>query len=233
MTSVFLLALIMLGQDRPPAPQPEPRPLPDAFQPDPTWKPLGTDLWFDPAERRLVMRARVALREGALEHLLCLKNTKEHEAVLATRAVPKLIHAGLLLTGAEPGHPVRFRPEFQPPEGPPIAIEVEWEENGKTRRLPARELVKDEHTGHVLDKDWVFVGSETIVDPDTKKTYYAADDGDLITVANFPSAILDVPFASTSNDAERNFVANTPKIPPRGTMVVMYLKPAARIPQPR
>lgn len=233
MSSALLVALALLGQEQAPSAPPDSPPLPDAFRPDPTWKPLGTDLWFDPTQKRLIMRARVALREGALEHLLCFKNTKEHEAVLATRAAPKLIHAGLLLTGVEPGHPVRFRPEFQPPEGPPIAIDVEWEENGKTKRVPARDLVKDEHTGRVLEKDWVFVGSETVVDPETKKTYYTADDGDLITVANFPSAILDVPFASTSNDTERNFVANTPKIPPRGTMVTMYLKPAARAPERR
>ena len=57
------------------------------------------------------------LREGPLEHLLCLKGTKEHEAILATDAQPRQIHAGLLLTGAEPGHPVRFLPKFEPPAG--------------------------------------------------------------------------------------------------------------------
>ena len=59
------------------------------------------------------------LREGPLEHLLCLKGTKEHEAILATDAQPRQIHAGLLLTGAEPGHPVRFLPKFEPPPAPP------------------------------------------------------------------------------------------------------------------
>ena len=49
----------------------------DAFRPDPAWKPFGPSLWFDPAQRRLVVRARVVFREGALEHLLCLKGTKD------------------------------------------------------------------------------------------------------------------------------------------------------------
>ena len=54
---------------------------------------------------------------------------------------------------------------------------------------------------------------------------FTADDGDLITVANFSSAILDLPFASTANDADRVFSANTPVLPPRGTFVTMFLSP--------
>ena len=68
----------------------------------------------------------------------------------------------------------------------------------------------------------------------TKKTVYTADDGDLITVANFINAILDLPFASTANDADRTFVANTDRIPPRGTVVMMFLRPRpAPPPTPR
>jgi hypothetical protein len=76
-----------------------------------------------------------------------------------------------------------------------------------------------------LTTDWVFAGSEFYVDELTKKKLYAADDGDLITVANFASSILDLPFASTANDAGRTFVANTARIPPRGTPVTLILRP--------
>jgi hypothetical protein len=206
-------------------PETNPKPPADSFRPDPTWTTLGPSLWFDPKGKRLVMRARVALREGALEHLLCLKGTKEHEAILATPATPRLIHAGLLLTGAKEGHPVRFVPKFEPPEGSAIAIELEWQADDKTMRADAREWIRDERTKGSLEKDWVFAGSEFIDDPINKKRLYAADDGDLVTVANFRSAILDLPFASTANDVERSFVANTPRIPPQGTPVTMYLRP--------
>jgi hypothetical protein len=197
----------------------------DAFRADPAWKPLGHHLWFDPKGKRLVVRARVALREGPLEHLLCLKGTKEHEAVLATEAAPQAIHAGLLLTGAETGHPVRFVPKFEPPTGSPIAIDLEWTDGGKTRTADARRWVKDERKKAALSTDWVFAGSEIVEDPVTKKKIYTADDGDLITVANFANAILDLPFASTSEDAGRSFVANTDEVPPRGTIVTMFLHP--------
>lgn len=203
---------------------------PAALSPDPDWKPLGRNLWFDAARKRLILRTRVVLREGPLEHLLCLKGTKEHEAVLAVDAPPRQIHAGLLLTGATPGHPVRFLPRFEPPTGSSIDIEVEWKADGQTRKADARTWVRDEKSGKPLKEDWVFGGSELLTDPETKKTIYAADDGDLITVANFGSAILDLPFASSASDTERAFTANTPNVPPLGTEVFLSLRPAAKGP---
>ena len=52
------------------------------------------------------------------------------------------------------------------------------------------------------------------MDPITKKTIYAADEGDLITVANFGSAILDLPFASSASDAERSLLRRHRAGPP-------------------
>ena len=216
-----ILTLLMVAAAPPQAPAEQT----DDFRPEPSWKALGPSVWFDPEGKRLILRARVALREGPLEHLLCLKGTKEHEAVLATPAPPRLIHAGLLLTGAEPGHPIRFLPKFIPPSGSPIGIELHWTEDGKPRRADAREWIKDERADTILSTDWVFAGSELYVDPTTKQTHYAGDDGDLITVANFASSILDLPFASTADDAGRTFVAHTERIPPRGTPVTLLLRP--------
>jgi len=203
------------GQDRPQ----------DTFQADPAWKSLGKAVWFDPRTRTLVLRARVALREGSLEHLLCLTNSKEHESVLATDAPAVQIHAGLLLTGAEPGHPVKFRPTYQAPTGTPIQIDLEWVEDGKTRKADARQWVKDLARGKPLAVDWVFAGSEFYSHPETKERLYAASEGDLITVANFTSAILDVPIPSSDSDNERVYVANTANLPKQGTFVTMYLRP--------
>ena len=213
---VALLAALFLAADEPA----------DSFKPDPAWKPLGKDVWFDPASRRLILRARVAIKEGPLEHLLCSKGSKDHESTLTTEAPPRVIHAGLILTGGEPGHPVRFDPKFAPPTGSPIAIDLEWTgPDGKPRRADARSWIKDVKTEKPLTTDWVFAGSELFEDPKTKQKIYAADDGDLITVANFPSSILDLPFRSSSSDADRGYVANTAAIPDRGTPVTISLKP--------
>jgi hypothetical protein len=197
----------------------------EALQPDPTWKELGRSLWFDPKARRVILRAKVVLREGVLEHLICLKGTKEHEAILATDAVANKIHAALLATGAEPGHPVRFLPKFEPPAGSAIGIEFTWRQDGKIQKSDARQWVRDEKAKAPLAIDWVFAGSDLYEDPVTKKTHYAADEGDVITVANFGSAILDLPIASSASDADRVFVTNTEKIPAVGTEVFVSLGP--------
>lgn len=222
----ILTLLLALTPGSSPLPTQDDAPPPiDSFKPDASWKPLGKDTWFDPKNNRLVVRARVALQDGALEHLLCKKGTKEHESILSTEAPAKLIHAGLLLTGATPGHPVQFEPRFQPPAGTAIRIELEWEQAGKLNKAEARDWVKDQASGASLTRDWVFAGSELFEDPRTKTMIYAADDGDLITVANFPASILDLPYRSSANDADRGYVSRPDRVPVRGTPVTMFLSP--------
>ena len=167
----------------------------------------------------------MVLREGQLEHLMCKKGTKEHEAILATDAVARDIHAVLLLTGAKPGHPVRFLPKFEPPAGSAIGIEFAWRQDGKIQKSDARQWVRDEKAKAPLAIDWVFAGSDLYEDPVTKKTIYAADEGDLITVANFGSAILDLPIKSSNDNADLVFEAFTSRIPPLETPVMVILEP--------
>ncbi len=224
MYASFILGLLMAFSGGP-APDDRQEAKPQALEPDPEWQSLGRSLWFDPKAKRLIIKAKVVLREGFLEHLMCSKGTKEHEAILATDAIPYQIHTGLLLTGAKEGHPVRFVPKFEPPAGPAIAIELSWRQDGAMHKTDSRQWVRDEKAKAALAIDWVFAGSQFYDDPETKTKRYAADDGDLFTVANFGSAILDLPIASSADDASREFTANTDKIPPVGTEVWMTLSP--------
>jgi len=223
----WILVLLLAGMPchviarQPPAEKAEK----ESLKPEKSWKSIGQSLWFDPEKKRLIVRTKVVLRDGALEHFLCLKGTKEHEAILATDAPPRQIHAGLLLTGAEPGHPVRFAPKFEPPTGSSLNLQVEWTQDGKIRRADAREWVHDSKTNKPLAESWVFAGSELYQDPNSKRIIYAADEGDLITVANFGSAILDLPFASSADNADRMFMAETKAIPELGTEVFLSMKP--------
>jgi hypothetical protein len=231
LASLLLLATFTVTPPQdPPAPPPEaaPEAPADSWKPDPAWKSLGPDLWFDPAGKRVVLRARVCLREGYLEHLLCLNGSKEHESILATAAPARALHVALLLTGAEVGHPVQFEPKFAPPAGTSIQIELSWTDAaGKLQTANARDWVQDDKSKAALAADWVFAGSSLFEDPFTKKMVYAAESGDYITVANFMSAILDLPFASSADDLNRSFVAFTERIPPRDTPVTMSLRPVA------
>ncbi len=137
----------------------------------------------------------------------------------------RALHAGLILVAGEPGHHVVYRPEFQPPKGPAIGIQVQWKDaRGQLQTADARQWIQDQNTKKALDTNWVFAGSDLFQDPETKRVIYAADSGDLITVANFPSAILDLPFASSNSDAERGYVAFTEHIPPLSTPVTMIFR---------
>ncbi len=180
-------------------------------------------------KRRVLVKAYVCLRQGQLEQFLTRKRTKEHEAILAADVDARDIHAALILAGAEPGKPVQFRPKYQPATGTPIKITLEYLDKGKKVQVRAGKWVRDARKKQELDLDWVFAGSYLIPDPmePTKKPYYAANDGDVICVSNFDTALLDLPIESTKDNSDLSFEAYTERIPPLETAVLVTLEPVA------
>ena len=172
-------------------------------------------------DRRVVVTSRVVLREGQLEGLLCRKNTKEHEYILAADVDARKIHAALMVAGAKPGAPVQFQPRFSPACGTPIQIRLQYVQDGKTFIVPAHDWIRDVKTKKDLDSDWVFAGSHLIPDPEDPKKppYYLANQGDLICVCNMDDAMLDLPIPSPHALADRAYQANTERIPPLDTPV--------------
>ncbi len=184
-------------------------------------------LEIDGKKRRVLVDAHVCLRQGMLEQLLTRKRTKEHEAILAVDADARIIHAALLAAGADKGSPVQFRPKFAAPTGTPIKITLEYKDKGKTVRVPAQQWIRNIKTKKDLDSDWVFAGSAELADPFGKKKekYYAANDGDVICISNFDTAMLDVPFNSSKDNDDLAFEAHTERIPPLDTPVRIILEP--------
>ena len=58
-----------------------------------------------------------------------------------------------------------------------------------------------------------------------RKPHYLANDGDVICVSNFESAMLDVPFNSSKENTLLQFEANTERIPAVDTPVLVILEP--------
>ncbi|MDO4549879.1 MAG: YdjY domain-containing protein [Planctomycetia bacterium] len=166
--------------------------------------------------------------EGLPSKITQFIGAKTHEAVLCVDVRPSHIHAGLLAIGAVPGKPVRFHPEFQPATGEEIQVLIRWKDAaGNIIEKIGQDLVKEAETDKKMEMPWVFAGSFFYVDEeDEQKTqYYAADsEGEIIGVSNFPSAVLDVPKASSSSNTERLFIANKDALPERGTPVTILLK---------
>jgi hypothetical protein len=182
--------------------------------------------WLDTKRNRVVVDGRVSLRQGVLEMFACPRNTKEHESVVAVDAKAFVLHAALLAAGADAGGPVRFDPEYKPPHGTEINVEVLWlDKQGKRQKVRAQDWVRDVRTKRAMTLPWVFAGSGFWRDEETGKQYYQAESGDLICVSNFSTAMLDVPAESTNVNAGLFFEAFTERIPPLGTPVRVVLTP--------
>jgi hypothetical protein len=168
------------------------------------------DAWVDPQGKRVVLGGVICLREGPLEMFACTAGTKEHESIVAVNSKAFAIHAALLAIGAEAGAPVEFRPKYRAAS----ARAQDWIRNVQTRKT--------------LDSNWVFCGSGFWRDEATGQRYYLADDGDLICVSNFPSAMLDLPLESSQANDALLFEANTDQIPPLDSKVTVVLEPKVK-----
>lgn len=201
-------------------------------------------LWVSPDKTQVILVGDVCLQEGVLEFFACSRQSKEHESIVALDVQPHLIHAALLLIGAEPGQPARFTPEFTPPTGPEIRILVRWNnEKGNREECWVQQLIlentpelyynapKGESTEQTSPREmsvsFVFTGSFFRKFDDengnSREIYMADATGELFGVSNFPSSILDVPIQSSDSNDSLLFCANPDRIPPTGTEVTLIL----------
>jgi hypothetical protein len=197
------------------------------FQIPTNWKRLSEkeEIWIDNQEKLVIVSGRICLNRGLLEMFACPKGMKEHESVVATYPIAMYVHQALLLVGANPGRTVQWEPEYKPAEGPKVQIEC-WfyDEKNELVKRNAKEMVKLVSDGSPLKIDWVFGGSKFIVDSDGRELY-AANGGELICLSNFSSAMIDLPISSTAEAGGLLFEANSEKIPPLDTPVLLVLKP--------
>jgi len=75
-----------------------------------------------------------------------------------------------------------------------------------------------------MKADFVFAGSSFVKNPDGQE-WYAGEAGNLVCVANFADAIIDVNVRSSDVNSDASFEPNTPAVPPLRTPVVMELIP--------
>jgi hypothetical protein len=227
--AVLLLALPALVAASPGfAADPAESAAPPAATPDrhPELKRLAPqeDVWVDVAKKEVVVGCRIAMAEGPIEVFACPEKTKEHEAIVATRSSARIIHAGLLAIGLDPGSPVSFDPVYAAASGPAVAIRMRWKDAaGTPQESRAQDWIRNAETGKSLAADWVFAGSTFWKDPQDGRQYYQADGGDLVCVSNFPTATLDLPLESSQSNEALLFEAFAGRVPPHGTDVEMIL----------
>lgn len=76
-----------------------------------------------------------------------------------------------------------------------------------------------------MEAEFVFAGSYQYVPEGLTQKLYAAEGGQLICVANFASAMIDVREASSADDGGQSYEAWAGRVPARGTPVVVELVP--------
>lgn len=200
---------------------PKPDPHPELQRLDPE-----ASVWLDLKDRRVVVAGAVALTEGPVEFFACPRKTKEHESVVSVDSTARLIHAALLAIGLKPGRPAIFDADYQPATGDPVAVEVRWLEGTTPQRAAAQEWIRNSRTGKQLSSNWVFAGSRFWKDPQSGIEYYQADGGDLVCVSNFPTAMLDLPIASSDANESLLFEVFAERVPPQETPVELIFSKA-------
>ena len=187
---------------------------------------LGQQIWLDMKKGQVVIVGKVCERESPLELFACLAGTKEHESILSCDIEAKIAHACLLALGAKPGSPVRYEPKYQAANGVEIEITLLWKDaEGKVQSSRAQDWVYSVANKAALKYPWVFAGSGFWVDERSGEQIYQAEEGDLICVSNFPTAMLDLPIESGADNNELLFRPFTERIPPKNTPVTILLTP--------
>lgn len=75
-----------------------------------------------------------------------------------------------------------------------------------------------------MEANWVFVGSGFYENLEGQKRY-KAEDGDLISIANFEGAMIDVNTRSSNDNGALVYEAWTERVPPDGTEVTIEITP--------
>jgi hypothetical protein len=133
----------------------------------------------------------------------------------------------LLMLGLTPGAPAHRSDDLKqwfPPRGPALQIAVEFQRQGKTVRLPAWKLLRNVKTKKPAPPmTWIFAGSHLLEDG-----RYAADvQGYLVSLVNFSSTLIDVPYVASNSNQTLQWEYNPATLPPAGTPVTMQIEPVS------
>ena len=169
---------------------------------------------LDKASRSVTFPAVVNMTEAIVEYVVVTGQGKIHESLLRTEAVPKDIHVAMLLLDAKGSGTNIVPPDpLKPIPGDRVSIEVSWKEKGKTKRVPAENLIFNTDTKTNLSPGpWIYNGS--LVD---NGTFMADPEGSIISLITDPFALVNNPRPGRDNDDLCE--VNSKAVPPLDTAV--------------
>lgn len=187
---------------------------------------------FDKKSREIRFPAKVNMIEGLLEFLVVHENGKLHESLLSTDVSPTFINLAFTLLRypasrelyplmSEPGVASDQYPQVSPEvkAGARIAIDVEWNDQGRTRRIPANDWIQHAvKTTSMPAGPWVYGGSEF-----AEGKFVPETTGDLIAIYVSPSALINYPGSDNQDDTV--WLPFPKRVPAEGTEVTVIITP--------
>ena len=93
------------------------------------------------------------------EFFACSDLGRGYEAVVVVNTRASIVHAALLAVCVVPGHPVQFDPEYKPPMGQEIAVNVVEGQGRPAAPRPGPGLGPQHANQKAMRENWVFAGS--------------------------------------------------------------------------
>ncbi len=196
---------------------------------------LVNGLSINQSAGQVLVRGKVAMRQGFLEQLVCLKGTREHESLVVVNVAASHIHAALLAVGAHAGHPGIWSRDnsttndlkLQPPAGDVVSVQVEFAMDGVTQRCDLGQWIQDARHQEIFNSRFVFAGSRFEPDGRGAQRYTANVTGSIVGLVTFGDEL--IAYAEVIPDqaeiSKPHWQANTTHIPPEGSDVVLIFKP--------
>ncbi len=205
------------------------------------------------AERGIVdVDARICLTEGMLELVACTEGTKEHESIVAIKALPVHVHTALLLIGARNGTPAMREPineeqtrwRHYRPSGDPITVSlVVQDDEGNPVERPISDFVRrgegesfmpnmgrdqsapgaDEANEKFPDA-FLFTGSHLVGDDAQGRQYLADQSGHVITISTFGDEVLGLSEIHSHTNDELVWEVDPTHLPALDTAVKLRLR---------
>jgi hypothetical protein len=171
-----------------------------------------------------------------LELLACSRDTREHESLVVTDALPSSIHAALLAIGLEPGAPGTYewqgeRPVAVVARGPRVRVTVVVERDGQQVEEALGSWAKTVRDGRSFEETvgggggaggggLVFAGSVT-AERNGVTRYMADGAGTIVGLTTFGTEVV-APTVMYNPDAgveEPHWIADATRVPKFGTAV--------------
>jgi hypothetical protein len=192
--------------------------------------------------------SRVCLREGLLELIACIKDTKEHESIIAIDAKPSHVHTALLLLGAKAGSPAQRQaidPEMTrfrdiPPSGSPVDVFLVFKDpQGKLVELPISDFIKraDDHNAAAEPAaedaeepfpthTFLFAGSILLGEGEGPRRYLCDTEGNVISISTFGDELLCLPGFHEQANAALMWQVEGSKLPALDSKIILRLRPS-------